>query len=137
MSNPSPKEIIHQWIEAYNSHNPEQASSLYDLNVINTQFPWGKSVQGKDAMRNTYINIFKAFPDIHIQAENILETKDWAIVEWRFSGTMKGDFAGHPPNHNVFDMNGCEMFQIANGKIIIQHGYWDKATMFTQLKIPL
>jgi len=71
------------------------------------------------------------------KAENILETKDWAIVEWRFSGTMKGDFAGHPPNHNVFDMNGCEMFQIANGKIIIQHGYWDKATMFTQLKIPL
>jgi len=135
MANQTPKQIAMKWIEAYNSHDPDAVISLYDENVTNTQFPWGKSVQGSEAMRKTYINVFKAFPDIYIEAENIVEESTWAVVEWRFSGTMKGEFAGHAPNNNSFSMQGCEIFQIANGKILIQHGYWDKATMFNQLKI--
>lgn len=137
MSNLSPKEIASKWIKAYNSHNSDAATSLYDPNVINIQFPWGKSVQGIEAMKNTYINIFKAFPDIHIEAENIVEQMDSVVVEWRFSGTMKGEFAGHTPNNKSFNIHGCEIFQIKNGKIFKQHGYWDKATMFNQLKITL
>lgn len=124
-----------QWIEAYNSHNPEIILDMYDEQVTNIQFPWRKSVQGREAMRTTYINVFNAFPDIHIEAENIVEETPWVVIEWRFSGTMKGSFAGHSPNNNSFDMRGCEIFQIENGKIVIQHGYWDKATMFDQLKL--
>lgn len=135
MANQTPKQIAKKWIEAYNSHDLDVVISLYDENVTNTQFPWAKSVQGREAMRNTYVNVFKAFPDIYIEAENIVEELTWAVVEWRFSGTMKGEFAGNAPNNNCFSMQGCEIFQIVNGKILIQHGYWDKATMFNQLKI--
>ncbi len=135
MAGQTPKQIALKWIEAYNSHNPDAAASLYEDNVTNVQLPWGKSVQGREAMRNTYVNVFKAFSDIHIEAENIVEEAPWVVVEWRFHGTMKGEFAGHAPNGNSFDMRGCEIFQVANGKIVVQHGYWDKATMFHQLKL--
>lgn len=132
--NLTPKQIALKWIEAYNSHNSDTAASLYDENISNTQLPYGKTVQGREAMRKTYENIFRAFPDIHIEAENIIEQDSWVVVEWVFSGTMKGEFAGHSPNDNRFSMRGCEIFQIVNGKIFIQHGYWDKNTMFSQLK---
>lgn len=132
--NQTPKQIALKWIEAYNSHNPDTAASLYDENVTNIQFPWGKSVQGREAMKLTYENVFRAFPDIRIEAENIIENGIWVVVEWNFSGTMKGEFAGHAPTGNKFSMRGCEIFQIVNGKIFIQHGYWDKNTMFSQLK---
>jgi steroid delta-isomerase-like uncharacterized protein len=135
MPNQSPKQIAVKWIESYNSRNADVIISLYDDNIINVQFPWGKSVRGREAMRNTFINVFKAFPDISIEAENIVEESSWVVVEWRFSGTMKGEFAGHAPNNNSFSMHGCEIFQIVNGKILLQHGYWDKATMFHQLNI--
>ncbi|MCG6167224.1 ester cyclase [Leptospira sp. FAT2] len=137
MNNRSPKQIAMSWIEAYNSHNPDAAISLYDENIANLQFPWGKTVQGREAMRNTYVNVFKAFPDIRIEVMNMIEQEPWVVVEWRFSGTMKGEFAGHTPNNNSFDMHGCEIFQIVNGKILVQHGYWDKETMFSQLKIDM
>lgn len=135
MTNLTPKQIAMIWVEAYNNHNSEIAASLYNENSRNLQFPWGKIVQGREAMHNTYINIFKAFPDIHIEVNNIVEEAPWIVIEWRFSGTMKGEFAGHAPNNNSFNINGCEIFQIENGKILIQHGYWDKATMFHQLNI--
>lgn len=134
-SNYSPRQIALKWIEAYNSHNPVLATSLYDENVTNSQLPYGKPVQGRDAMRSTYENIFQAFPDINIEAENIIEHESWIVVEWIFRGTMQGEFAGHSPNNNKFSMRGCEVFQIVDGKIFIQRGYWDKDTLFSQLQL--
>ncbi len=131
----TPKQIALKWIEAYNGHNPDTIVSLYDENVTNIQFPWGKSVHGGEAMRLTYQNVFHAFPDIHIEAENIIEEGPWVVVEWNFRGTMKGEFAGHAPNGNEFSMRGCEIVQVVNERIIIQHGYWDKKTMLNQLKL--
>jgi hypothetical protein len=32
-------------------------------------------------------------------------------------------------------MRGCEVFEVVNGRIKEQHGYWDKATMLGQLKL--
>lgn len=137
MDSQAPKQIVMKWVEAYNSHNPDAAVSLYDENVTNIQLPWEKTVQGQEAMRSTYLNVFRAFPDIRIEVDNLIEDGTWVVVEWRFSGTMKGEFAGHSPNNNTFNMRGCEIFQIVKGKILVQHGYWDKATMFNQLRISL
>lgn len=134
-SNPTPKQIALKWIEAYNSHNSDTAASIYDENVTNIQLPYGKTVQGREAMKKTYENVFQAFPDIQIETVHIIEQDTWVVVEWIFSGTMKGEFAGYSPNGNKFSMRGCEIFQIVNGKILIQHGYWDKNTMFNQLKL--
>ncbi len=124
-----------KWVAAYNSHDPEAAAALYDGNATNEQLPWGKPVQGRDAMRATYLKVFQAFPDIRVEAENMVEEGPWVVVAWRFSGTMRGEFAGHAPNNRTFSMRGCEIFEIIDGMIHVQHGYWDKATMFEQLGI--
>jgi steroid delta-isomerase-like uncharacterized protein len=137
MSGQTPKQIAMRWVAAYNSHNPDAAAALYDDNVTNVQLPWGKPVQGREAMRATYLKVFQAFPNICVEVENLLEDGSWVVVEWRFSGTMRGEFAGHLPNNCTFNMRGCELFQIVDGKILVQHGYWDKATMFDQLKMSL
>jgi limonene-1,2-epoxide hydrolase len=34
-------------------------------------------------------------------------------------------------------LRGCGFFQIENGKIIFQRGYWDKATWFGQVGLPI
>lgn len=131
----TPGQVALKWVAAYNNHNADDAASLYDLNASNVQMPYGKPVQGREAMRATFVKVFQAFPDIHVQVENIVEDGQWVAVEWMFSGTMKGEFAGHPPSNSRFTMRGCELFQVTDGKIRVQRGYWDKATMFSQLHI--
>lgn len=131
----TPKQVALQWAAAYNNHDADAAAAIYDDNIVNLQHPWGTSIQGHEAMRSTYLKVFQAFPDIHVDVENLLEAGSWIAVEWRFRGTMRGTFAGHPPNNASFDLRGCEVFQIRDGVIVVQHGYWDKATLFSQLRI--
>lgn len=134
---PSARQVAMMWAAAYNRHDADAAADLYDVNVVNVQMPYGKPIQGRDAMRATYAKIFQAFPDIHVEIGTIIEAAPWVAVEWTFSGTMQGDYAGHPPNQSRFTMRGCELFQVVDGKILTQRGYWDKATMFTQLGLKL
>lgn len=131
----TPKSIALKWQSAYNRPDPEQAVALYDENVTNVQLPWGKAVQGREAMRATYEKLFQAFPDIRLEIENFVENNDWVAVEWRISGTMRGEFSGQPPNGRRFAMKGCELLHVVNAKIKSQHGYWDKATLLGQLGI--
>jgi hypothetical protein len=48
--------------------------------------------------------------------ENLLEDGDWAILEWR---DPKG-------------LRGCGLFQIREGLIIFQRGYFDQLSFFRQ-----
>ena len=137
MSGTTPKEIAVQWAAAYNRHDPDAAASLYDEQVTNVQMPYGKPVQGREAMRATYVNVFRAFPDIHVDIENLVQDGPWVAVEWRFTGTLQGEFAGQPPTGAAFTLRGCELFRVEGGKIQAQRGYWDKASMFSQLNLPL
>lgn len=68
-----------------------------------------------------------------MSAENLVESGEYAVLEWTFSGSMRGDFAGHPPSGRPFIMRGCEVFLVRGGRILAQRGYWDKATMFEHL----
>ena len=135
MLSTTPSNTALKWIDAYNRHNIDQLIALYDEHATNVQLPWEKLIQGQEAIRLTYTNTFNAFPDIHIEAENLIEQGQWITLEWIFSGTMKGPFAGHAPNNNAFNMRGCEVFKIVNEKILQQHGYWDKSTLLKQLKL--
>ncbi len=45
--------------------------------------------------------------------------------------TWRGEFAGLPVNSRSFTRQGCGFFQVVEGKIKSQRGYWDKATWFS------
>jgi predicted ester cyclase len=58
------------------------------------------------------------------------------MLEWFGGGTWRGEFAGMAPNGRTFTLRGCGFFYVT-GKIGFQRGYFDKATWFAQLGIPL
>jgi steroid delta-isomerase-like uncharacterized protein len=99
-----------KWVAAYNSHDPDTASALYAEDVLNVQLLWSTPVHGRDGMRTTFKKVFQAFPDIQAEVENLLEDGSRVVVEWRFSGTMRGECAGHSPINQAFTMRGCELF---------------------------
>lgn len=136
MQRNTPKLIVMKWVSAYNHHNVDEIVSLYCDDITNIQFPWEKAIQGREAMRTTFIRTFQAFPDIHVEIENILENGEWVVLEWQFNGTMHGEFTGHAPTGSPFSFQGCEIFKIREELIQLQHGYWDKETLFRQLGIP-
>ena len=131
------KQAVTEWAAAFNRHYAAAAAALYHDDATNIQVPWGEPVRGRQAMFDAFTAILRAFPDGHSEIEQTFEDGEWVIVEWTFGGTMRGEFAGHAPTGRRFMLRGCELFHVTEGKIRLQRGYWDRATWFSQLELPI
>lgn len=103
-----PKEIVMQWVDAFNRADVEGITALYAQDAINHQVA-NQPVEGKAAIRAMFEGEFAGAKMVCI-VENLFEDGQWAILEWR-------DPQGR---------RGCGFFQTGQNKILFQRGYWDK-----------
>ncbi len=132
-----PRDVIYAWIAAFNARDGEAVAALYHDDAVNYQIAAGEPAQGIVAIRESVVGFFEAFPDSYTRLENMLVDHDRVAIEWSGGGTWRGPFAGRKPNGRAFTLQGCGFFHVINGKIKTQHGYWDRATWFKQLGIPV
>jgi limonene-1,2-epoxide hydrolase len=114
----TPKQVLQQWIEAFNNADAETISSLYSNDAVNHQVA-NEPVVGKEAIRAMFKKEFAAAEMVCIP-ENIFEDGDWAILEWKDPKSLRG----------------CGFFKIKNDKIVFQRGYWDKLSFYRLHNIP-
>jgi len=75
-----------------------------------------------------------AFPDAKWEtvALNAISEK-LAVWQWIFRGTNSGPMGGKPPTHRKVVLPGCEIIEVANGKIRSVQGYYDLLSFQRQL----
>ncbi|MCZ4225490.1 nuclear transport factor 2 family protein [Pedobacter rhodius] len=115
----SAKEILKLWVEAFNRADIEVLINLYAENAINHQVA-NAPVEGRNVIKKMFEAEF-ANAEMVCKPINIFEDGDWAIMEWQ---DPKG-------------FSGCGFFQVKEGKIILQRGYWDKLSFHKLYEIPL
>ncbi|BCM89423.1 hypothetical protein IAD21_01269 [Abditibacteriota bacterium] len=135
--NKSPKAVAHAWLDAYNTRDPQALIQLYHDDAENHQVAFGAPMRGREALLESFIAFFRAFPDNYTHPLNIFEDGEWAIVEWEGGGTFLGPLGEHTPNGRTFKLQGCGFFHVVDGKIRFQRGYIDKHTWLSQLQIPV
>jgi len=113
------KEILCQWIDAFNNADLETIADLYDDNAINHQVA-NEPVIGKEAIKRMFEKEFSQAKMVCI-VESIFEDGEWAILEWR----------------DPLGLRGCGFFRIVNSKILFQRGYWDKLSFLKQHNLPI
>ena len=115
-----PRNVVEDWVEAFNKADADLISSYYSENAVNHQVA-EKEVAGKAAIRAMFREEF-ASADMVCIVENIFEDGEWAILEWK----------------DPLGLRGCGFFHIQAGKIVFQRGYWDKLSFLKQhgLSIP-
>lgn len=115
----TPKEILEQWLEAFNNADAEKLSELYALDAINHQVA-NAPVCGREAIRRMFAREFAA-ASMTCLVENIFEDGEWVIMEWQ----------------DPLGLRGCGFFQVKNDKIVFQRGYWDKLSFLKMHGLPL
>ena len=103
-----PKEILCQWVDAFNQADVECISELYDENAINHQVA-NEPVVGKQAIKQMFEQDFSNANMVCI-VENIFEDGQWAILEWR----------------DPLGFGGGGFFLILNDKNFFLRGDWGK-----------
>lgn len=100
-----PKELISNWVKAFNNGDANLLSGFYSDSAINYHIPKSPA-QGKEAIMDMFKREFSQ-TKIYFMVQNIFEDGEWAILEWKDPSGQKG----------------CGFFQIQNGKIIYERGY--------------
>jgi hypothetical protein len=117
--NMQPKKLIESWVQAFNEGDADKISSFYAKHAINHQVA-NEPVEGKSAIHAMFAAEF-ANADMVCITENIFQDGSWAILEWK----------------DPLGLRGCGFFQIENGLIVFQRGYWDKLSFLKAHDLPI
>lgn len=115
----TPKAVIANWVEIFNKADAARLAALYHTDAINHQVNQ-EPIKGQQAIKEMFDAEFKK-ADMTCIIENIFEDGDWAILEWK----------------DPLGLRGCGFFQVQNGKIKFQRGYWDMLSFLRMHKLPI
>lgn len=114
-----PRELVRNWVSAFNRADAEALAELYAEDAINHQVVRAPLV-GRDAIRLMFEREFNRATMV-CQIENIFQDGDWAILEWTDPGGLRG----------------CGFFRIVDDRIVFQRGYFDELSFLRQHRLPL
>ena len=114
-----PKMLVTAWVEAFNEGDADKIATFYADNAVNHQVA-NEPVEGKDAIKKMFADEF-ANAEMVCIVENIFEDGEWAILEWK----------------DPIGLRGCGFFQVREGLILFQRGYWDKLSFLRAHNLPI
>jgi len=123
----TPTEVHAEWMKHFLAQNADALAELYWEDAINWQVAEAP-VRGREAIREMFRAGFAAF-EMKFEVENLLAEGAWVAFEWNGWGKRLAD-------GKDYRLRGCGFFEVRNGMITLQRGYWDKLTWLNQLENP-
>ncbi len=87
----------------------------------------------KEGVRQFFAIFRAAFPDLRMDAHEVLIDGDLACVRSTMSGTHDGDFMGMPPSGKRFAVTGFDQVRVREGQVSEHWGLIDAMKMMQQL----
>ena len=109
-----PRELIRNWVSAFNRADSEAMAELFNHQVI-----WEPLV-GRDAIQEMFEREFRRATMV-CQIENIFQDGDWAILEWSDPKVLRGR----------------GFLKVIDDQIVFQRGYFDESSFLRQQGLPL
>jgi steroid delta-isomerase-like uncharacterized protein len=92
-------------------------------------------LHGKQALRELFTSYHAAFPNLHVDIEDIVCTDNKAVLMFKLTGTQKNELMGIPATGKEVNINGMICSQIENGQIIKEWELLDQLSMLQQLGV--
>lgn len=116
----TPSAVVRTWIERFNAGDVDGLAALYAEDAVNDQVVFDEPLRGREAIRRLFETEFARAKMTCIE-EALFETGDTAILQWR------------DPN----GLRGCGFFQVIDGEIVHQRGYFDQLSFFEAQGLPI
>lgn len=127
--------VAREVIDAWNAHDPEHLVKLLAQEFVSESDTLPGPVRGRDAQRQVMQMYLRAFPDIHLDIEQILTSGDHVVTRWRATGTHRGELMGIQPTNRRAETHGCSVSQYQNGRVLHEWLYWDTGNLLKQLGV--
>ena len=115
--------------EVWNGRNYEAAADLYGENYVNP-FRTGPSPR-VEPIRHYHA----AFPDLHLDVEELIVAGDTVVVRLTFRGTDTGGYVGRPPTRRPVEEWVVDIMHFEGDRVVREWIGADKLGLFIQLGV--
>ena len=132
MSTETNKAIIRRYLEQVIN---EQRYDLADEFLVDTvEFHGvGPGISGRTALAEFYATFSAAFPDWHMNIDDMVAEGDKVVVRWTATGTHQGEFQGIPATGKPYTQIAIAIYRLTNGRIVEGWLQTDMLNMMQQL----
>jgi steroid delta-isomerase-like uncharacterized protein len=126
-------ELVRAGFRAFNAGDAGGCLALAAPDLIMNLADLPEPMHGREAWRQGFEILRRAFPDLRAHIEDIIAAGDKVAVRLRFRGTHSGEFLGIPATGRAIEYVSHEFYRIAGGLIAEEWICSDTATMLRQL----
>ena len=87
----------------------------------------------KDGVRQFFALFRSAFPDLRMEAHEMVCEGDLVCARGTMMGTHQGEFMEMPPSGKRFEVHGFDMVRVRDGQFVEHWGITDMMSMMQQL----
>ncbi len=130
----SNKATFSRFHDATNTGDAEVISKTIDeLVEPNVLFhaPVPTGATGAQALKQVWAVLLRAFPDIHVTVEDVIEEGDKIVSRNTVTGTHQGEYRGLPPTGRSITYNEIFIVRFAGGRIA---EIWGVVDVFSQMR---
>jgi steroid delta-isomerase-like uncharacterized protein len=130
--------IAEKFARALSAHDLDAFAALFADDYVNHQLsaaaPPPAGVPSKTATVNFFAARLKGLPDLKVSIQASLAEADKVAASFLYEGTQTGPLYGAPPTGKRLSFTSCDIFRVADGKIVEHWGMGDIAGVLAQLK---
>jgi steroid delta-isomerase-like uncharacterized protein len=97
--------------------------------------PWAGTVEGREAIEETYRQWFAAFPDFTFHPEELLIDGNQVAELSMLAGTDIGGFMGFPPTGKPFRLRSVRLYTLNEHQIVHERRIYDFTGMLVQIGV--
>jgi len=132
----SNKATLRRFIEAANTGDAELLSKTIEELIepdalIRT--PLSIEATGAELVKELWARLHRAYADLHITIEDLIEEGDKVVVRNTVTGTHQGEYMGVPPTGKSVTYNEIFIARFADGRIAETWGVVDVLSQMRQL----
>ena len=124
------EEQVRNFVEnVWNGRDYKAAADLFSERYTN---PFGN---GPSARVEPIRRYHRAFPDLHLDVEELIVTDDTVMVRMTFRGTDTGGYVGRPPTGRAVEEWVVDIMHFEGDKVVSEWIGADKLGLFIQLGV--
>jgi len=132
-----PQPIVKRYVDAWCRRDWEAFIGTFAPDGVVREPSSGEQPIPKEKLRDYLTGfdwLWMGLPDAKWETVSLSAISEkFSVWQWIFRGTNTGAIGGKPPTGRKVELPGCEIIEVANGKIRSVQGYYDLLSFQKQL----
>jgi steroid delta-isomerase-like uncharacterized protein len=130
------KLLLNRWFEqVWNQKSEAAIDEMFGQQGKSHGFPEPESILvGPEAFKGVHRTFCGAFPDVHVDVDEVIAEGDHVAVRWKVSMTHLGDHLGFPASGKKVTMPGSTFVIVKGGKIAEGYNHMDLQALMQKLQ---